>query len=77
MTSQIRKKCEAPTAAQRKMLLNIAADFGAQPLSFIEFANLIVNVLDDAIRPEQISESAKAHTVNVLWKEYIWRSRNR
>jgi hypothetical protein len=53
------------------MLLRIAYSFSdGSFLSFIEFVKLIVAVLEDAVQPEQLSESAKAEIVNELWKVY-------
>ena len=55
----------------RKMLLAIAYSFSdGSFLSFVEFAKLVVAVLEDAVEPEQLSESVKAETVYELWKEY-------
>lgn len=55
----------------RRMLLAIAyACSDDSFLSFIEFAKLVVAVLEDAVEPVQLSESVKADTVHELWKDY-------
>ncbi len=55
----------------RRMLLSIAYSFGdGKMMSFIEFAKLVVAVLEDAMEGKDLLESVKAETAYELWKEY-------
>ena len=55
----------------RRMLLSIAYSFGdGKMLPFIEFAKLVVVVLEAEMEGRDIFESVKAETVYELWKEY-------
>jgi hypothetical protein len=55
----------------RKMLLGIAYDFSdGKMMTFLEFAELVVSVLEDAVEPDELMESTKAEAVYDLWKAY-------
>jgi hypothetical protein len=55
----------------RQMLLDIAYSVSdGEFLSFVAFAKLVVDVLEDAVEPERLLESEKADVVCQLWKEY-------
>lgn len=55
----------------RRMLLSIAYSFGdGKMLPFIEFAKLVVAVLESEMEGKDLFESVKAETVYELWKEY-------
>jgi hypothetical protein len=55
----------------RRMLLSIAYSFGDRKmLPFIEFAKLVVAVLEAETEGKDLFESVKAETVYELWKEY-------
>lgn len=55
----------------RQMLLDIAHSVSdGQFLSFIAFAKLVYAVLEEAVKPLDLLESAKAQTIYELWIDY-------